>query len=46
MLTEILHTGMRWTWEMNNGLVIDDNWVYPGGPLWNGEELVVDKPVV
>ncbi|KAI3336514.1 glycosyl hydrolase family 61-domain-containing protein [Xylariaceae sp. AK1471] len=38
--------GMRWTWEMNNGLVVDDDWVYPGGPLWNGEQLVVDKPML
>lgn len=25
---------------------LDEGYVYPGGPLWNGEELIQDKPNV
>ena len=25
---------------------IDEGYVYPGGPLWDGENLVQDKPDV
>jgi hypothetical protein len=24
---------------------IDANYTYPGGPLWDGEKLVEDKPI-
>ena len=26
--------------------ILDEDYVYPGGPLWDGENLVQDKPVV
>jgi hypothetical protein len=36
---------MYWSYEMSEGLQIDDRWEYPGGPIWNGETLVPDLPV-
>jgi hypothetical protein len=35
---------MSWSKEMGGGLKVDENWVYPGGLLWTGEEMVQDKP--
>jgi len=32
--------------EMAGYLKIDEDYVYPGGPLWNGKELVEDKPLL
>jgi hypothetical protein len=26
------------------GLVVDPDYVYPGGDLWTGEKMVVDRP--
>jgi len=37
---------METSLEMYNGKKLDDNYEYPGGPLWDGEKLTVDKPVV
>lgn len=37
-------SGMTTSLDMYNNKKIDDNYTYPGGPLWNGETLVVDKP--
>lgn len=31
---------------MLNMQSVDANFTYAGGPLWNGETLVVDKPVM
>ncbi|CAI6333745.1 unnamed protein product [Periconia digitata] len=41
-----LEPGMTTSWDMLNNQKLDENYTYPGGPLWNGEDLVVDKPVV
>jgi hypothetical protein len=41
-----LAKGMTTSWEMMNQQKLDENYTYPGGPLWTGEELVLDKPVV
>lgn len=30
--------------EMYNQKSVDADYEYPGGPLWNGETLVQDKP--
>ena len=35
---------MRTSLDMYYDRVLDEGWVYPGGPLWTGEELIVDKP--
>jgi hypothetical protein len=35
---------MTTTWEMGNGYKLDEGYVYPGGPLWDGENLIDDKP--
>lgn len=32
--------------DMLNMWSVDANFSYPGGPLWDGEKLVVDKPVI
>lgn len=32
--------------EMYRMQSIDEGYVYPGGPLWDGENLVQDKPDV
>lgn len=37
--------GMATTLEMYRNHVLDPDFVYPGGPLWDGETLVQDKPV-
>lgn len=26
------------------GLTLDEDYVYPGGDLWTGEKMVVDRP--
>jgi hypothetical protein len=31
---------------MYNGKKVDADYVYPGGKLWNGKEMIEDKPVV
>ncbi|KAF2205228.1 hypothetical protein GQ43DRAFT_437244 [Delitschia confertaspora ATCC 74209] len=36
--------GMTTSWSMYKLESIDANFTYPGGPLWNGEKLIVDKP--
>ncbi|KAF1994663.1 hypothetical protein P154DRAFT_613009 [Amniculicola lignicola CBS 123094] len=38
--------GMTTSWEMVNNMQLDDNYTYPGGPLWDGERLIVDEPVI
>jgi hypothetical protein len=41
-----MEKGMTTSWEMLNQEKLDENYTYPGGLLWTGEELVLDKPVV
>lgn len=36
--------GMVVSGEMGGSLVVDEDYTYPGGQLWNGRELVDDKP--
>jgi hypothetical protein len=36
--------GMRTSLAMYREQSLDEGYVYPGGPLWDGEELVQDKP--
>jgi len=36
--------GMATGLDMNRQLSVEPQYVYPGGPLWNGETLVQDKP--
>ncbi|KAF2691079.1 lytic polysaccharide monooxygenase [Lentithecium fluviatile CBS 122367] len=38
--------GMTLSWEMGNQYSVDANYSHPGGPLWDGEKLVPDKPVI
>ncbi|KAK9771610.1 putative Glycoside hydrolase [Seiridium cardinale] len=44
---DLSHTspGMAVTLSMYSDESIDDDYSYPGGPLWDGIELVQDKPV-
>lgn len=37
-------TGMKISYDMQGGKVIDDDYVYAGGPLWDGVSYVQDKP--
>jgi hypothetical protein len=37
--------GMETSVEMSQFEKIDEGYEYPGGPLWDGEKMVVDKPV-
>ena len=37
---------MTTSYEMYSTLSLDANYTYPGGDLWDGEKLVVDKPIV
>ncbi|KAF2280138.1 uncharacterized protein EI97DRAFT_429896 [Westerdykella ornata] len=37
--------GMVTSSEMANRLQLDANYTYPGGPLWDGEKFIEDKPV-
>jgi hypothetical protein len=32
--------------EMYQLKKVDTNFTYPGGPLWDGEKLVEDRPVL
>jgi hypothetical protein len=32
--------------EMSNFESVDDNYTHPGGPIWDGEKVVADKPVL
>ena len=34
------------SWDMTQGKKLDLDFVYPGGPLWDGETLVQDRPVI
>lgn len=38
--------GMRTSLSMYRSESLDEGYVYPGGLLWNGEELIEDKPDV
>ncbi|KAI0166931.1 glycosyl hydrolase family 61-domain-containing protein [Hypoxylon sp. FL1284] len=38
--------GMSTTLDMYRNEVLDEDFVYPGGMIWDGEKLVVDKPTV
>ena len=38
--------GMTTSLEMYRLQKIDENFTYPGGPLWDGVKLVVDKPSI
>ncbi|KAI1429620.1 glycoside hydrolase [Xylaria sp. FL1777] len=37
--------GMMVSEDMHYGRTIDEDFVYPGGPLWDGERLIVDRPI-
>jgi hypothetical protein len=37
---------MVWSYEMDEKQVLYEGWVYPAGPLWDGEKLVDDKPIL
>jgi hypothetical protein len=37
--------GMHYSQAMSDMKQLDKDWHYPGGPLWNGEDLVEDMPV-
>lgn len=37
--------GMETSSEMAAFERIDEGYEYPGGPLWDGEKMIVDKPV-
>ncbi|KAI1284704.1 glycoside hydrolase [Xylaria sp. FL0933] len=37
--------GMTVSEDMHYGRTMDEDFVYSGGPLWDGEKLVIDKPV-
>jgi len=39
-------SGMASSVDMYNMQTVDPDYVYPGGPLWNGTDLIVDKPSV
>ena len=41
-----IEKGMTTSMDMNRLQKIDENFTYPGGPLWNGVKLVEDKPVI
>jgi hypothetical protein len=45
---DVIHfsPGMTWSQAMADGKQVDEGWVYPGGPLWDGEGLVEDRPIV
>lgn len=43
---ELTSEGMAITASMYGDKTIDESYVYPGGPLWDGESLVQDKPTV
>ena len=32
--------------DMYNNKKVDEDYVYPGGKLWTGKELVDDKPIL
>jgi hypothetical protein len=36
--------GMATTLQMYRSEVLDANYTYPGGKLWDGEKAVVDRP--
>ncbi|KAK3319417.1 glycoside hydrolase [Apodospora peruviana] len=36
--------GMTTSYEMYHFRTLDENYTYPGGPVWTGERLVEDKP--
>ncbi|KAF2684553.1 lytic polysaccharide monooxygenase [Lentithecium fluviatile CBS 122367] len=36
--------GMQMSQGMHDSRKVDEGYVYPGGDLWDGEKLVVDKP--
>jgi hypothetical protein len=38
--------GMTISWEMTNHYSVDANYTHPGGPIWDGEKIVIDKPVL
>jgi hypothetical protein len=35
---------MTTSYTQGEGSAVDPDYVYPGGELWTGEEMVVDKP--
>lgn len=35
---------MTTTYQHGQGDLVDPEYVYPGGELWTGEEMVVDRP--
>ncbi|KAF2875390.1 glycosyl hydrolase family 61-domain-containing protein [Massariosphaeria phaeospora] len=41
-----LEPGMTTTMDMMENKKLDENYTYPGGPLWDGDKVLVDKPVV
>jgi hypothetical protein len=45
MVLNLNYLGMTTTRDMRDDLIVDDNYTYPGGPLWDGEKYIVDKPV-
>ncbi|KFA73044.1 hypothetical protein S40288_03256 [Stachybotrys chartarum IBT 40288] len=45
-IPEDLTTGTLVSLAMYRDQSLDEGYVYPGGPLWTGEELVEDKPNV
>jgi hypothetical protein len=38
--------GMHESDDQSMQLSVDEDYVYPGGPLWDGENLVQDKPLL
>jgi len=37
---------MEISYEMYKYEKIDEDYEYPGGPLWDGEKLIIDKPII
>jgi hypothetical protein len=43
-MADMLHPGFYTSWEMANNIAIDPDYVYPGGPLWDGTSYIQDRP--
>ena len=43
-LTKVSETGIRTSLAMYREQKIDKDYVYPGGPLWDGVNLAQDRP--
>jgi hypothetical protein len=41
-----MRSGTQFSEAMNNFKKVDSDYIYPGGPLWDGEKLVQDRPPV